>query len=171
MEFFDAVAARRSVRSYTAQPVAHDDIMQIIRCASMAPSAKNRQPWKFIVVTDADIKQKILEATKGQRFILTAPAIIAAVADDCEHVSTNGNISHLVDLAIAGEHIALAAAALNLGTCWIAAFYQEKMRAALGVPQSAHVVAIFTLGYSSDTVPQPAKKPYESIVCENSWAF
>ena len=169
MDFFDAVKNRRSIRKYKDRPVEPEKLRKILDSARIAPSARNRQPWKFIVVSDSDVKRKVYKAARNQEFVLEAPVIIAAVGYPTDYVCGNGNIAHQVDLGIVGEHIALSASALGLGTCWIAAFYQGKMRKALEIPEDAHIVAIFALGYP-DEMPKPlVRKPLDSIVYENKW--
>ncbi len=169
MDFFDVVNSRVSIRCYETRPVEDWKIKKIMDAARLAPSARNRQPWFFIIITDDEIKRKVYEATRDQRFILDAPVIIAAVGYPTNLTSSNGNLVHLVDLGIAGEHIALAATALGLGTCWVAAFYQDKMRIALNVPEDAHVVAIFTLGYPSEHPERKTRKELDEILFENQW--
>ncbi len=169
MDLFEAISARRSVRSYARRPVEEEKLRQILEAARLAPSARNRQPWHFIVITDEETKRRVYEATKDQRFVLEAPVIIAAVGYPSDYVCTNGNVAHMVDIGIAGEHIALAATALGLGSCWVVAFWQDRMREALGVPQDAQVVAIFTIGYPAETPPPKERKPLSEIVHENRW--
>ena len=169
MEFFEVLHSRRSIRKYENRMVEDDKLLKILDAVRLAPSARNRQPWHFIIITDPQVKRQVYEATKDQKSVLEAPVIIAAVGHPSDYVCSNGNIAHLVDLGIAGEHIALSAAALELGTCWIAAFFQDKMREALNVPDDAHIVALFTLGYPAEK-PQPKeRKPLSQIVHKDRW--
>ncbi len=169
MDFFDAVRLRRSVRKYVDRPVEPDKLRLILEAARLAPSARNRQPWRFVVVTDEGVRREVYEASREQSFILEAPVLIAAVGYPSDYVCSNGNVAHMVDIGIAGEHIALAATALGLGSCWIAAFDQERMRKALNVPENAQIVAIFTIGYPAEE-PQPKpRKPLREIVHQDLW--
>lgn len=169
MDFLELAKIRRSVRKYKHQPVENEKLRKIFEAARLAPSARNRQPWKFIVITDAQKIKKIADASKGQTFIETAPVIIAAVAYPTDYVCSNGNIAHLVDLGIVGEHIALASADLGLGTCWIAAFFQDRMKKILNVPDDAHIVAIFTIGYPDEESKDKVRKELCEIVVSDKW--
>ncbi len=167
MDFFDVVKNRRSIRKYRDKPVEDEKLRKILEAVRIAPSARNRQPWEFIVVIDPDVKRRVYEASNDQEFILEAPIVIAAVGYPADYICTNGNVAHMVDIGIAGEHLALAATALGLGTCWIAAFYQDKMRNALAVPDNAQIVAIFTLGYPAENPEPKDRKPLDEIVYKN----
>ena len=171
MDFFDVVRLRRSIRRYDSRQVEVDKLRLILESARLAPSARNRQPWRFIVITDDDVKRRVYEASRNQKFILEAPVVIAVVGCPADYVCTNGNIAHMVDIGIAGEHIALSATALGLGSCWIAAFPQEKMKQALNIPENenAQVVAIFTIGYPAEIAEQKSRKQLSEIVNENQW--
>ena len=169
MDFFEVVKNRHSIRAYKPTPVEPEKLRQLMEAVRLAPSARNRQPWKFIVVTDKERIRKIYEATKDQDFVLQAPVVIAAVAYPTDYINTNGNIAHFVDLGIAGEHLALACTALGLGACWVVAFYQDKMKAALEVPEDAHVVAIFPVGYPDEVPKTKERKPLSEIVHAEKW--
>ncbi len=170
MDFFDVIHSRRSIRKYKDKPVEQEKLRKIMDAVRVAPSARNREPWKFIVLTEQKTKQEIYErAYNSKDFILYAPVIIAAVGYPADYVTTNGNIAHQVDIGIAGEHIALSATALGLGCCWIAAFKQDEMKKILGVPDDAHIVALFTIGYP-DEVPEPKeRKSLSEIVVSEKW--
>ena len=163
----EIIKKRKSVRSFAPKPVDDEVIKEIIEAARLAPSAKNLQPWKFIIVRDEATKEKLVEAAKGQRFIKEASVIIAGVATNTGYVMTNGIPACIIDLAIAMEHIALAAAEKGLGTCWIGAFYQDKAREILGVPDDCMVVALMPLGYPKEELKPEEKrrKSLEEIIC------
>ena len=98
-----------------------------------------------------------------------APVVIAACAPDHEHVMTCGHASFLVDASIALEHIALAARALGLGTCWVGAFDQAMVREALHIPSSVQVVQLMALGYPTDWPKPKERKDMERVVCYDTW--
>jgi len=109
MDLFDAIAERRSVRSFQDREVEQEKLERILEAARLAPSASNRQEWRFVVVRRPELRQKLAEAARGQQFVAEAPVVIAACAVDHDHVMSCGHPSFLVDVSIALEHIALAA--------------------------------------------------------------
>jgi nitroreductase len=169
MELFEAIAERRSIRSYEDRDVEEEKLTQVLEAARLAPSASNRQEWKFVVVRDAALREQLAEAARGQRFVGEAPVVIAACAVEHDHVMSCGHPSHLVDVAIALEHIALAARALGLGTCWIGAFDQRKVRDVLGIPDSVEVIELMPLGYPTGWPAARDRKPMDEVACYDGW--
>ncbi|MGE5593900.1 MAG: nitroreductase family protein [Betaproteobacteria bacterium] len=165
MDFMDVVKERRSVRAYEDRDVSTDTLERVLEAARLAPSASNRQMWKFIVVRDPERRRLLAEAANGQSFVAQAPVVIAGVALRADHVMSCEVPSYAVDLAIAMEHIALAAASEGLGTCWIGAFSQPKAREVLGVPDHYKIVALMPLGYPADSPRPKVRKPLKDIVC------
>ncbi|HEC77430.1 MAG TPA: nitroreductase [Thermoplasmatales archaeon] len=163
----EIVRKRKSVRRYKKKDIPDETIKEIIECARLAPSAKNLQEWKFIVVKDEEKKKKLVDVAKGQRFVGEAYAVIAGVAISTNYVMTNGVPAHYVDLAIAMEHISLSAAEKGIGTCWIGAFYQDKAKQVLEVPEECEIVALMTLGYPEEELKPEEKnrKKMEEIIC------
>lgn len=165
--FLDLVNRRKSVRSYINKAISDDILYKIIETARLAPSAKNLQEWKFIIVRDPVTKEALIDVAKGQRFIGEAPVVIAGVATYTSYTMTNGVPACHVDVAIAMEHIALAAAEHGIGTCWIGAFYQDKAKDLLNIPDDCIVISLMTLGYPTDDLAQDTKqrKQLEEIIC------
>ena len=169
MELYEAIENRYSVRAYRDKPVEQGKLNRVLEAARLAPSGSNRQPWKFVVVRDAETRKKLVPACCDQRFVGQAPVVIAGVGlmpGRLMHCEVPGDP---VDLAIAMEHIALAATAEGLGTCWIGAFLQEQVRDVLGIPEDAKVIEVMTLGYPADNVRPKNRKPLEEIVCQEKW--
>ena len=169
MEFFDVIHTRRSIRKYKNKAIEEEKLRKIMAAVRAAPSARNRQPWKYIIITDDNIKRKIYKPALEQNSILEAPVIIAAIGYPADYVCTNGNIAHQVDIGIAGEHIALSATALGLGSCWIAAFKQKETKEILDVPADAHIVALFTIGYQNEEPEIKARKALTETVYSEKW--
>lgn len=165
MNVFEAIKKRRSVRAYKDTPVPKEKILKIIEAARLAPSAGNRQPWRFIVVTRKDLRERLMEASFGQKFVGEAPVVIAAIGLRPEHKMECDVPSYAVDLAIAVDHMTLVACEEGLGTCWIGAFRQDEVRKILRVPSKYKVVALLTLGYPADKPSPKVRKPLEEIVC------
>ena len=163
MDVFDAITERRSIRAYKPDPVPEDKLNRILEAARLAPSAKNRQPWKFIVVKDPIIRQALVPACKGQRFVGEAPVVIVGVAETTDYVLTCGIPAHIIDIAIAMTQITLQAMEEGLGTCWIGAFYQDEVKKILGIPPDKQVVELMTLGYPAESPAPRSRKSFEEV--------
>ena len=156
MDVMEAIKHRRSIRAYSDKPISTEVMGRMRQALRYAPSACNIQPWQFILVQDAKLRQDIAAAAKGQHWMAQAPVIVAACGfpeQAYKHMGGYGN-SVDIDLAIAIDHLTLAAVAEGLGTCWIGAFSEEKVKQVLGVPDNVKVVALTPLGYpaSSDLI-------------------
>jgi nitroreductase len=157
MEVFDAIKKRRSVRSYLDKPVEREKLLKILQAARLAPSARNRQEWRFVVITDKKTREELVSICEGQRFIAEAPIVIVAVADpSCRW--------YKVDTAIAVEHMVLEAVELGLGTCWIGAFDKERVGKLVDIPRDLEVVVLLTIGYPKKKGIRTHRKPLDEIV-------
>ena len=165
MELKEAIEKRESIRDYEDKPIPQDKLLRILEAARLAPSGSNRQPWKFVVVKDRQTRQKLAQAAEGQTFVGKAPVVIAAVATMPELVMICGVPEYAVDLAIAVDHLTLAAVDEGLGTCWIGAFSQEKVRDILKIPKSCRTVAMLPLGFPKQPGRPKVRKSLDEIVC------
>jgi nitroreductase len=143
MSCIDIVLSRRSIRSYTTQEIPASAITQILEAGRQAPSAGNRQPWHFIVVTE-EVKKKALSQGRYNWFIQNAPLAIVGCAD-----SDTGRWS-VVDTTIALQNMVIAAWTLGIGSCWLGAFNEDEVRKLLHIPEKWKIVALLTLGYPSE---------------------
>jgi nitroreductase len=141
MEVFEAVQKRRSVRAYDSKPIPEDVMGRVLESARISPSAANRQPWHFILVTDPE-KKKALSKGAFAKFIQEAPTIIVACGDE----KASGKWC-IVDTAIATQTMVLTATAEGLGTCWIGSFDEVDVKKQLGIPENLRVVALLPIGY------------------------
>ncbi|MBN1917356.1 MAG: nitroreductase family protein [Verrucomicrobia bacterium] len=157
MDVMEAIRARRSVRSYEARPVDEAKLTAVLEAGRLAPSAKNLQEWRFVVVRDAATRQELMAAAKGQSFVGEAPVVIACCAETDEHVMSCGQLCYPIDVAIAVDHMTLKAVEEGLGTCWVGAFYEDRAKAVLGIPDEIRVVALLALGYPKYGEPARAK--------------
>ncbi len=170
MDVYQAIRYRKSVRAYMEKPVEKEKLVRIIEAARLAPSAGNRQEWRFVVVTDTDTRKRLAYEASGQSFMAEAAVIIACCAETDGHVMRCGLPSYPIDVAIAIDHITLAAVAEGLGTCWIGAFDVDKTRKILGIPPEIRVVELLTLGYPLDPLPKKKSRlPVETIVHYEKW--
>jgi len=147
MEVSDAIKQRRSTREYSPAPVETEKLVKILEAARLAPSASNRQEWRFIVVNDPDTRQKLSQAAKNQKFVAQAPTVIACCAVTDEHTMTCGQLCYPIDCAIAIDHMTLQATELGVGSCWVGAFHENEVKKILSVPEDIRVVELLTLGY------------------------
>lgn len=165
MDVYEAIRTRRSVRAYRPDPIPEDVLQRILDAGRMAPSAANKQSWKFVVVRDADLRSRLAVAAHNQSFVGEAPVVIVAVGLSPERTMSCEVPADPVDLAIAVDHMTLAAAAEGLGTCWIGAFDQNEVRRLLGIPDSCKVIALLPVGYPADQPKAKSRKELSEIVC------
>ncbi|HHW00892.1 MAG TPA: nitroreductase [Clostridiaceae bacterium] len=167
MSFIDLAKKRYSVRNYKNVPVEKEKILQVIEAARISPSAVNFQPWHFIVVTTEEMKSRIAE-TYPRDWFRKAPAVIVVCGDHSSSWKRKDGKDHCdIDVAIAVDHMTLAAADMGLGTCWVCAFDAEKCHQILELPENLEVIALMPIGYpADDEVPQKKRKSINEII---SW--
>jgi nitroreductase len=170
MTVIEAIEKRYSCRSYKDKPVEKEKLDRILEAARLAPSAKNLQDWRFVVVTDGDTRRRLAEAANGQMFVAEAAVVIAACSNS-GHVMSCGQAIGPIDVAIALEHICLAATELGLATCWIGSFVPEKVRAVLGIPPDVAVIELMALGYPANGKRGTGREPVGNIVSYGKWGF
>lgn len=169
MKVTEAITERRSIRSFSNRPVEEEKLLRVLEAGRLAPSARNMQDWRFVVVKDASLRQRLAEAARNQEFVGQAPIVVAACGTS-NYVMTCGQHTYPIDVAIAVDHMTLAAAEEGLGTCWIGAFYEDKVKEILGIPPTVRVVALLPLGYPAETsktdkaMPKPRKSLGEIVV-------
>ncbi len=170
MDIYEAIQIRKSVRAFLDRDVEDTVLTRILSAARLAPSAKNFQEWRFIVVRDPNTRLQLARAARGQKYVGQAPVVLACCAETDGHVMTCGQLCYPIDLAIAIDHITLSAAAEGLGTCWIGAFFEDQVKEILGIPPEIRVVALLPLGYPAD--PSPVEKrrlSLDTIVKFDRW--
>ncbi|MGB2988125.1 MAG: nitroreductase family protein [Phycisphaerae bacterium] len=169
MDVIEVIRKRRSVRTYADKPVERDKIERLLEAARLAPSASNRQEWRFLVVADPKRRAALAKAANNQAFVAQAPVVIAACAETDGHVMRCGQPSYPIDVAIAIDHMTLQAAAEGLGTCWIGAFYEDQAKQILGIPEEIRVVELLTVGYPAGPPTPLSRLPLEKIVHWETW--
>jgi nitroreductase len=170
MDLYTAISLRKSVRAFEDREVPEDTLTRLLEGARLAPSANNRQEWRFIVVRDPGRRAQLSGAACGQRFVAEAPVVIACCAETDEHIMTCGQPAYTIDVALATDHLTLCAAAEGLGTCWIGAFHEDRVREVLGIPSHVRVVALLPLGYPRNPNPVPKSRlPFGRIVRYDHW--
>lgn len=170
--FLGLAEKRRSVRAYKADPVADELLQTVLEAGRLAPSACNKQPWRFIVV-GSETGRRALGAAYAREWFWKAPIVIVVcvLPMDAWVRSYDGKNYALVDGALAMDHMQLAAAELGLGTCWIGAFDPAAAREILGLPDGAEVVGMTPLGFP-DVEPNPrvrSRRPLGETVMRERW--
>jgi len=169
MDVFEAIQTRRSVRSYLNRAVEDDVLNRVLEAARLAPSASNRQEGRYVAVRDRETLHLLSIAAEGQGFVAEAAAVIACCAAESSHVMSCGQPSYTVDVSIAADHMTLAAQSLGLGTCWIGAFDEDRVRGILRIPGSVRVVVLLALGYPKHPAGPRPRKPLNEIVHYEKW--
>lgn len=171
MDFYEVVKTRRSIRSYKGDEIPQDKLDRVMNAARLAPSGNNRQPWKFILVKNQKIKEALVPLAFGQKFIAQAPIVVVACGFNIHYNRGNymGDYSMLVDVAIAVDHLTLAARAEGLGTCWIGSFDNAGVKRLLSIPEDVQVVAMTPIGFPNVKPQSTPRKSLEEIICINKW--
>ena len=173
MSFLEIVQMRRSVRSFLPTPVEQEKINYILECARLAPSWKNLQCWRFVVIEDPTTRQKLVEAmtptNPGRKALIQAPVIIVLCADPTESEVWEGKDYMMLDAGLAMEHLILAATEQGLGTCWQGWFSEQKIREIINVPENVRAVALTPLGYAAEQKAPRPRKILNDIVFKEKW--
>jgi len=171
MEFYDVIKLRKSIRAYKPDPISDEVLTRILESGRLAPSAKNIQPWKFIVIKDTKIKQELVIACRNQEFIAQAPVVICAVALEKIAWGKMGGYwsSYPVDITIALDHMILAATNEGLGTCWIGAYDETEVKRILKIPEDVKVIALTPIGYPAQPPSPRTRKPLSEITSIDSF--
>ena len=162
MDFYQVIQSRKSIRAYKTDLISDDILERILEAGRIAPSAKNIQPWKFIVIKNPEIKKALVTACRNQEFIAQAPIVICAVALEKIAWGNMGGYwsSYPVDITIALDHMILAATNEGLGTCWIGAYNEVEVKRILKIPEDVKVIALTPIGYP---IQNPDAKPRKSL--------
>lgn len=158
-EFYNLVETRYSCRDYSDESVSREMILAVIDGARLAPSACNRQPWKFLVADSEELHRAVVDSY-SRDWIKNAPVYLIAcgIHDEAWHRPHDGKDHTDVDVAIAVEHLCLSAASLGLGTCWVCNFDPEVITRAFNLPEGIEPIAIIPMGYPAPGSVVPAKK-------------
>ncbi|OGD29145.1 MAG: hypothetical protein A2V57_10900 [Candidatus Aminicenantes bacterium RBG_19FT_COMBO_65_30] len=176
--FQKILRGRRSIRRYLPAPVEREKLLACLEAARIAPSAHNVQPWRFIVVDDPELKDRLAAAAfsgiySSSKFAARAPVILVLLARPGGTVvrigaKLQGVSFNLIDMGIAGEHVVLQAEELGLATCWMGWFDYRKVRKVLRIPRKFKVVAMMPLGYAEKRpTREPPRKTLEEVVAFN----
>jgi nitroreductase len=179
IDFLKLVKNRQSDRAYLEKPVEKEKILRCIEAARLAPSACNAQPWKFILVDEPELKNKLAQTTSNRllplnHFTRQAPVHLVLVLENANLSSNLGSkikdkYFPLMDIGIAAVHICLQAAAEGLGSCMLGWFDEPAVKKLLKIPRARRVPLIITLGYPSKPVREKRRKPFENLISYNRY--
>ncbi len=167
MSLIDIVKKRYSVRGYLEKEVEKEKLLQVLEAGRLAPSAVNYQPLQYIVITDGDERQKVTQCYE-RNWIKSAPVIIVICGDHSVSWKRSDGKDHCdIDVAIAVDHMTLAATDLGLGSCWVCAFDAKLCRELLELPSHLEPIALLPIGYpSKERSTETPRKSLEELV---SW--
>jgi nitroreductase len=173
MELFEAIRSRRSIRSYTEKKVTDEELKRILEAATWAPSACNKQSWRFVIVRKPENIEKLYKAasysTQDQTFVKKAKVVIVVCSDlniykTFPHKERALSLFSIQETAAATQNLLLAAHGLGLGACWVSLFSDEQVKKALSLPKGMRPVVIIPLGHTkSKTNPKP-RRPLKDVV-------
>ena len=150
-------------------PIEKEQLERILEAGRLAPSAKNRQEWRFVVVQKKEVKERIREAAFGQEFVGQAAAIIAMCTTNIDYRMPNGQLSYPLDLAFAASHMLIQAVHEGLATCCISTFDEQEVREILTAPFSMRVVMLLLVGHTDCVPEQTPRKSLKQIVGRDHW--
>ena len=168
MDVEQAIQKRRSIRKYLETPLDWELIGKVVNAGRLAPSAGNLQPWKFIVVTDKELRKKISEAALKQYWMQTAPVHIVICSETTKLSRFYGirgeRLYSIQSCAAAAENMLIMATALGLGSCWVSAFDEEMIKRTLKMPDFVRPQIIITIGHADEVVPEPPKYTLTDVI-------
>lgn len=171
MDVMDVIKARKSVRAFLGKPIEDEKLVTVLEAARLAPSAANLQEWRFVIVREPATRKKLAAVAGGQAFVAEAPVVIVACAEtDGQVMRWGGPPCYQIDVAIALDHMSLAAVDLGLGCCWIGLFDDKKVKEILHIPAEIRVMVLMLLGYPSDpSVNEKIRLSLDRIVKYEHW--
>jgi nitroreductase len=168
VDILNLLKSRRSIRVYQDKPIPQELLLQILEAGRWAPTGANLQPWHFIVVTDTETRKRIGDVARfffiKSSHVEKAPAVLVLGFD-----TRKGKYGRY-DVTLAGGNMMTMAASLGLGTCWIGAFDEPKVKEILEIPENVEVIGLITLGYPDEKAEPPPRVELEKIVHWESWS-
>ena len=164
MDFLELVRSRYSCRSYQPQSVEQEKLEYVMECVRLAPSACNKQPWRFRIVSSEEGRKGLCECYEGEWFRSAPLYIVASVLHDEEWVRGDGKHHGDIDVAIAVEHLCLAAAQQGLGTCWVCNFDVERCKRVLSLAANEEPTVLIPIGYPADKPKEKQRKDIKLVV-------
>ena len=169
MDLLPEIARRVSIRQFTDEPIDPKQVDTILEAGRLAPSAKNRQPWRFIAITEESVRNRIEKAAFGQEHVGKAPLVIAACTTNIDYRMPNGLLSFPIDVSFAAAFMLLQAESENLGTCVVTTFDEQEVKEILTVPYKMRVVLLLLVGHPADKPEPVSRMAAGRVVSFNHW--
>jgi nitroreductase len=173
MDFYEVVENRRSIRKYKTFDVEKEKLYRILESSTLAPSWSCKHCWRFIVVDEKSVKDRIVECINetnpARNGLIEAPVAVAICADPANTEEIDEKEYYMADCGIAMAHFMLAASCEGLSTCWIGLFDEDAMKTVLDVAEPMRIVAVTPLGYSDEVPGERTKKGIKDIAYHNKW--
>ncbi len=160
-EVLRAIRERRSIRAFKTDPVEPEKLEAILEAGRWAPSGKNTQPWRFVIVESQEKRQQLGQLVTQMDMIRTAPVTIAVLLD------TEAGYDRIKDIQAIGacaQNMLLAAHSLGLGACWIGRVRDEQVERVLGVGEHEELMMLIPIGYPAESPPPKERKPLADLV-------
>lgn len=164
MNFLELAKDRYSCRDYQACNVEKEKLEYILECVRLAPSAVNKQPWRFHIISSEEGKAKMQQCYNRDWFKTAPMYIIASILHDEEWVRGDGKHHGNIDIAIAVEHLCLAATEQGLATCWVCNFNAILCKQLFALPESEEPAVIIPLGYAADKIKEKQRKSIDEVM-------
>ncbi len=163
MDLLEGIYSRRSVRDFTAEPVAREQVMEILTAGSWAPSGLNNQPWRFVVVEDRDMRHALAQLTRYRRIIENAPVSLAVF---CDRSAMYNDMKDHQGVGACLQNMLLAAHALGLGAVWLGEIVNrgDEVRTLLGLPAEMEAMAVVAVGHPADPSRRSTRKGLAELV-------
>lgn len=160
---------RQGIRRFQDRAIRTDVLECVLEAARYAPSAKEAQPWRFVIVQDALRRHQVARAAFNHPLVLSAPVLILCCARIHSHVSGNGRVSHPIDVAAAAQSMSLAAADVGLGVGWITGYRESEVRTLAEIPSDVPILAILAIGYPESFQTLPERRAAEEVFAWERW--
>jgi len=164
MSVYDVIKSRGSIRKFKPEPIPQKDLDTILDSARLAQSAANRQPWEFIVISDASRKSTLVTVAGHQEFVGEAATVVVCLGDPSASAAVGAYNGMLIDMGIAIENMVLTAWDLGVGSCWIGAYNEGGVKQLLSIPDRLRVVSMLVLGYPAQEPGSKRRKSLSEIV-------
>ena len=169
MELLPEIKNRVTANTFEDQRIDDESLQRILDAGRIAPSAKNRQPWRFIVLTDPEIKEKLKHSAYGDERFTDAPAIIAACTTNIGYRMPNGELSYPIDLSFAVSFMMIQAEHENLGSALITTYREDEVKNLLTIPYSMKVVMMLLIGKVIKNNDKESRLPMNRVVSFDHW--
>ncbi|MDA3956506.1 nitroreductase family protein [Oceanispirochaeta sp.] len=169
MELIPEIKNRVTAGSFQDLPIPEDSLDRVLNAGRIAPSAKNRQPWRFIVLKDPEIKEKLKNSAYGDERFSEAPVVIAACTTNIGYRMPNGELSYPMDLSFAISFMMIQAEHENLGSALVTTYREDDVKNLLTIPYSMKVVMMLLIGRVEKPVDKETRLPVNRVIYFDQW--